>query len=417
MQKVCLLNLGCKVNQYEIDGILNSLKNKYEVTTNLEFADLYIVNTCAVTQEAEKKSRQILAKIEKLNENAKIYVCGCAAQNDPTQFLNKKQVQYVCGTYGKGKIKDNFDVQGNHVCPIPKEYEDDLKATNVRTRGYVKIQDGCNNYCSYCLIPFVRGRSRSRKIESIVEEAMELSKTCKEIVLTGVNMSDFRLESGVYGLGELMLALKDVPARIRIGSLEVNVINEIFLKILKSVPNFCPSFHLSLQSGCDKTLADMNRHYTTKDYFSKIQLIRRYFDDPFISTDLIVGYPTESQKDFDATLNFIKSINFSSVHYFAYSSRKGTRAAALPILNGNIIKEREEKLKPIVQEMHNNYLQKFLGVPLEVLIEEKKQKFFEGFSENYIRCYVDSENVSNGQLVKVMPIALFENGLLCREIG
>ena len=277
MQKVCLLNLGCKVNQYEIDGILNSLKGKYQTTTELEPADLYIVNTCAVTQEAEKKSRQIIAKIEKLNPDAKIYICGCAAQNDPEQFLTKKQVQYVIGTYGKGKLKDNFDKAGNGVVSIPKTYEDDLTATNVRTRGYIKVQDGCNNYCAYCLIPFLRGRSRSRSLESVLMEANELAKTCKEIVITGINISDYRI-NGNLGLNQLMKALGEVPARIRLGSLEVNIINEQLLQTLKEMPNFCPSFHLSLQSGSDKVLWEMNRHYTTKEYLNKVNLVRKYFD-------------------------------------------------------------------------------------------------------------------------------------------
>lgn len=414
MQKVCLLNLGCKVNQYEIDGILNSLKGKYETTTNLENADIYIVNTCAVTQEAEKKSRQILAKIEKINPEAKIYVCGCASQNDPQQFLNKKQVEYVIGTYGKGKIKDNFNSKGNNVVTIPCEYEDDLTATNVRTRGYVKIQDGCNNYCSYCLIPYVRGRSRSRKLESIVKEAMALSNTCKEIVITGINISDYKID-GKQALNEVMKALSEVPARIRLGSLEVNVITDELLQTLKNMPNFCPSFHLSLQSGCDKVLSEMNRHYTTKEYLNKVNLIRRYFDEPAITTDLIVGYPTETQKDFEHTLNFIQQVQFSSIHYFAYSSRKGTKAGNLPQINGTIISEREDKLRPIVENMKREYLTKFVGKPLDVLVEKENKNLYTGFSQNYIKCFIDSE-VPTGEIVKVMPISIYENGLLCKVL-
>lgn len=415
MQKVCLLNLGCRVNQYEIDGIFSSLKGKYDLTTKLEPADMYIVNTCAVTQEAEKKSRQILAKIEKLNPNAKIYVCGCAAQNNPQQFLDKKQVEYVIGTYGKGKIKDNFNEKGNHVVKIPCEYEDDLTATNVRTRGYVKIQDGCNNYCSYCLIPFLRGRSRSRDLNSIVQEATQLSKSCNEIVVTGINTSDYRIDSKL-ALGEVMKALSSLPARIRIGSLEVNVITDEFLTILKAMPNFCPSFHLSLQSGSDKVLSDMNRHYTTKEYLNKVNLIRKYFVNPAITTDLIVGYPTETQKDFDITINFLKQVGFANVHFFAYSSRKGTKAGNLPQLNGNIIAQREEQLKPVVASMHQDYLQSYLGTPLDVLVEQENKNTFEGLSQNYIRCFIN-EPVAIGKIVKVMPVSIYEQGLVCKVIG
>lgn len=414
MQKVCLLNLGCRVNQYEIDSILNSLSGKYETITKLDYADIYIVNTCAVTQEAEKKSRQIIAKIEKLNSNAKIYVCGCASQNNPQQFLEKRQVECVFGTYGKGRIKDNFEKKGNQVCAIPLEYEDDLMATNVRTRGYIKIQDGCNNYCSYCIIPFLRGRSRSRKLESIVEEARKLSETCPEIVLTGINISDYRID-GKLALGQVMQALKEVPSRIRISSLEVSVIDEEFMKILKDMPNFCPSFHLCLQSGSDKILSDMNRHYTTKDYMAKVNLIRSYFPNAFISTDLIVGYPTETQKDFEWSLNFLKQVGFSSVHYFAYSSRKGTKAGSLPQINGNIIKERESQLKEVVEEMKINYLQNFLGHTLQVLPEEHKNGFIEGFSENYIRCALDFE-AKLGKIITVMPVSIVDGMLLCKPV-
>ena len=414
MQKVCLLNLGCKVNQYEIDSILNSLKGEYEVTTELVPADIYIVNTCAVTSEAEKKSRQILSKIEKVNPDGKVYIMGCASQNNPQQFLEKKQVECVLGTYGKSKIKNNFNKSGNHVCAIPLEYEDGFMATNVRTRGYIKIQDGCNNYCSYCLIPFIRGRSRSRSLESIVIEAQELSKTCQEIVITGINMSDYRI-NGKLAVQEVLKALYEIPARIRLSSLEVNVITEEFLNIAKDMPNFCPSFHLSLQSGSDKVLSDMNRHYTTKDYLNKVNLIRHYFPNANITTDVIVGYPTETDKDFENSLNFIKQVGFSSVHYFAYSSRPGTRAGVLPQINGEKIKEREAKLKTLVEELKVNYLQKFIGLPLTVLVEEKKKNYYEGFSENYLKCYLDFEANKN-TLLKVMPVCLYEEGLMCKEL-
>ena len=414
MQKVCLLNLGCRVNQYEIDGIFNKLKDNYELTTELEYADIYIVNTCAVTTEAEKKSRQIISKIEKINNQAKIYVLGCSAQNNPKQFLEKKQVECVVGTFGKGKVEDYLKLKGNHVCAIPKEYEDNLFATNVRTRGYIKIQDGCNNYCSYCLIPYVRGRSRSRSLESIVLEAEELSKTCKEIVLTGINMSDFRID-GKLALPQVLKALYNIPSRIRISSLEVNVVTDELLKVLKDMPNFCPSFHLCLQSGSDKVLSDMNRHYTTKEYLGKVNLIRRYFKDAFISTDLIVGFPTETEKDFENSVNFLKQVGFSSVHFFAYSSRPGTRASLLPQINGEVIKQRENVLKQVVEEMRKNYLQKFLGVPLTVLVEDEKNDYFEGFSENYIKCFLDFEAKPN-TLLKVMPVCLYENGLMRKEL-
>ncbi len=414
MEKVCLLNLGCKVNQYEIDSLLNSLKNKYETTNQLEFADIYIVNTCAVTKEAEKKSRQMISKIIKINKDAKIYVCGCASQNNPNQFLNRKQVRNVFGNAKKGKILEFFDKKGNFVFPLSKEYEDDFLATNVRTRGYVKIQDGCNNYCSYCLIPYLRGFSRSRDLKSIVNEATQLSKTCKEIVLTGIDVSDYKIDNKP-ALGTLLKALSNLPCRIRLSSMEVRIINNDFLNIISSMPNFCPHFHLSLQSGCDKTLKDMNRHYTTQEYFEKVALIRKYFDNPAITTDIIVGYPTETDEDFLKTLEFVNKVKFSAVHFFAYSSREGTRASKLKQLNGKVIKERENKLREIVEKQKIEYLKSCLNKDFSVLIEKEiSQNLFEGFSENYVKCYV--QNAKCNQILKVRAKSIYLDGVKCEII-
>ncbi len=414
-QKVCLINLGCKVNQYEIDGIIGSLQGDYEICTKLEKADIYIVNTCAVTQEAERKSRQIIAKILKQNSDAKIYVCGCASEHNGEQFLKNEQVQCVIGTYNKGKIKDYFGEKGNLTQEISKEYEDNFLATNVRTRGYVKIQDGCNNFCSYCIIPYLRGRSRSRALHSIVTEATLLAKDCKEIVITGINISDYKID-GKLALSEVLLALKNLPSRVRLGSLEVNVISKDFLEKAKSIENFCPQFHLSLQSGSDKVLKEMNRHYTTKDYFEKVELIRKYFPLAGITTDIIVGYPTETDEDFDETMSFVKKVSFSSVHYFSYSSREGTRAGKLPQLNGTIKKEREEKLKIVAEKCKRNYLEKMLSKNVEVLVEQKVGDYYEGLSREYVRCYLTSKEDLSGKIVKGRAEKLFKDGIFVEEI-
>lgn len=414
MQKVCLINLGCKVNQYEIDGILNQLKEKYVVTTELEAADIYVVNTCAVTTEAERKSRQFLSKIEKLNPNAKIFVCGCASQHNPEQFLGQKNVVFVAGNAGKGKIAEKVEqnsLEGsNFVCSIPKEYEDDLMATNVRTRGYIKIQDGCNNYCAYCLIPYVRGFSRSRPLASVVQEAEILSQTCEELVVTGINISDYRID-GKLALGEVLRALSHVKSRIRLGSVEVNVITDEFLKIASEMSNFCPQFHLSLQSGCDKVLKDMNRHYTADEYYEKVCLVRKYFPNAAITTDIIVGYPTETEECFEQTLEFVQKVKFSHVHFFAYSQRPGTRAAKLPQISGDIIKEREKRLRMLVQGLEKNYLEQIVGKDVEVLVEEQKEGYFEGYSRNYIRVYT-KQPVLCGKCVTLTAKELFRDGLL-----
>jgi len=413
-KKICFVNLGCKVNQYELDGILNSVKDDFDVVPMLEYADIYVVNTCAVTSEAERKSRQYISKILKINSNAEIYVYGCASQNNPEQFLKFKQVKLVGGNNKKGQFKNDFGKSGNFVCPVTTQYEDDILATNVRTRGYVKIQDGCNNFCSYCLIPYVRGRSRSRALSSIVNEATLLSKTCKEIVLTGINVSDYRID-GALALPQVFKALSHLPCRIRMSSFEVNIVTEEFLQVVSSMPNFCPHFHLSLQSGCDKVLKDMNRHYTTKEFLAKVNLIRKFFKNPAITTDLIVGFPTESDKDFDDTLAFLQKVGFASVHYFAYSSREGTRASALPQLNGEVIKTREKRLKEVVLSLKESFLKKNINLVHEVLIEESENGISHGFSKNYIKCYVQGDCKPN-TIVLAKANKLYKDGLLCEII-
>lgn len=408
--KISCLNLGCKVNQYEIDAILNSLLNyDYELTNKLEYADIYIVNTCAVTSEAEKKSRQMMARIRKINPNAKIFVMGCASEHNAKQFLTLPNVQVVIGTMGKGNIKNMLDKKGDLSKQISNEYEDDLFTTNIRTRAYLKIQDGCNNFCSYCLIPYLRGRSRSRALQSIVNEAQSLAKTCKEIVLTGINMSDYRIE-GKLALPTLIKALKDIPARIRISSLEVNVVTDEFLSALKSLRNFCPHFHLSLQSGSDNVLKTMNRHYTCAQYLEKINLIRKYFDNPAITTDIIVGFPTETDEDFEKELLFIKSVKFSDIHYFAYSQRPGTVAARFKQINGKVIKDREHRIKALVEALKEDYINSYKDKICEVLVEEKVDGYYTGFTQNYIRVYFESDNDLTNKLVKVKILNQYLDG-------
>jgi len=414
-QKVCLINLGCKVNQYEIDGIIGTLQGEYDICTKLEKADIYIVNTCAVTQEAERKSRQFLAKILKQNSDAKIYVCGCASEHNGEQFLKVPQVQCVIGTFGKGNIKECFSKSGKQTQEFSNEYEDNLLATNVRTRGYVKIQDGCNNFCSYCIIPYLRGRSRSRAIESIVKEANILAKDCKEIVITGINISDYKID-GKLALIKVLLALKNLPARVRLGSLEMNVITKDFLQKASEIKNFCPQFHLSLQSGSDKVLKEMNRHYTTREFFEKVELIRQFFPLASITTDVIVGYPTETEDDFKRTLLFVRKVSFSSVHFFVYSSREGTHASTLLQLNGTIQKKREDKLKIVVQDCKKRYLLKCLNKTFEVLVEQKSGEYFEGFSREYVRCFLTSKKDITGTLVKAKAIKIFKDGIFVQEI-
>lgn len=388
--KVAFLTLGCKVNQYEADSLENELEqNGFEIVQPKEVADFYVLSTCAVTNEAESKSRQMIAKVKKINENAKIIVCGCAVESDYEQFENKNVI--FLGNANKHKIVDiikNIEtIKNNQVEKLTKTYEDNFESKATKTRAHLKIQDGCNNFCSYCLIPYVRGRSRSRNVESIRNEAIELAKKAKEIVLVGINLSDFKID-GELALDKLVLALQDVDCRFRFGSLEVNVITEKFLDILSVVQNFVPHFHLSMQSGCDKILKLMNRHYTKKQYLSKIELIRKYFPNASITTDVIVGFPTETDEDFIETVETIYKAQFFNMHIFPYSKRKGTVAEKLEQVDGNIVINRVKILEQINEQLNENFILQNYGKPLKVLIEEYKDGFSIGHSENYIKIYI-----------------------------
>ena len=411
--KAVVYNLGCKVNKYECDSLLKSLRERgYEASEELVCADLYILNTCAVTNEAERKSRQCVTRCLKLNPNAKIIVCGCASQNNALQFADKPNVSYVKGVADKQAIIDELDCEGIEVKELPSVYEDDFSPEVVRTRVYVKIQDGCNNFCSYCLIPYLRGRNRSRSAQSIVAECKELAKKCKEITLTGIDMSSYGKETG-SSLAELINDLKDIDCRIRLGSLEVNVIDDKLLTALKGLKKFCPQFHLSLQSGEDGVLKKMNRHYTTAQYAQKVKLIREYFADCAITTDLICGFPTESDEAFEKTLEFIKSIGFYQVHCFGYSSRKGTVAAKYRQLAPEVLKDRCSRAAKVAEDEKRKYLEQYVGKTLELLTEDEENGYMCGYTRQYIKVYV--KGVGSDVLCNV-KIAFIKDGIAYGEI-
>lgn len=277
--KIAVLTLGCKVNKYESDALIFELKNRgFEATEKLEFADAYIINTCAVTNEAEKKSRQMIERARKFNPTAEIFVMGCASQNRPAQFEDKR-VKFVIGTASKKKILDDLEKSGAHLYDLPKEYEDNLYSAQTLTRAFIKIQDGCDKFCSYCIIPYLRGRSRSRSVESIEDEVKKLPDFVKEIVLVGIDVADFKID-GKSGLGTLLQTLDKYGKRLRLSSMEDNLIDEEFLKQLSSLKNFCPHFHLSLQSGSDNVLKKMNRKYTTAEFENSVSPSDRPFRSP-----------------------------------------------------------------------------------------------------------------------------------------
>lgn len=407
--KVVVCNLGCKVNQYESDGIYSKLVELgFDVSENLEFADVYVLNTCAVTNEAEKKSRQAVARCLHFNKNAKVIVCGCASQNNSRQFEKKDGVVYISGVSGKSVIpqliaslsldntvEKSVEINDKAICiyDLPKSYEEDLQPNVVRTRAYVKIQDGCNNFCSYCLIPYLRGRSRSRDIASIVAECERLQNNTNEIVLAGIDMSSFGFDIGT-SLIELLENLKHINCRIRFGSLEANIISEQFLKATLGLKRFCPHFHLSLQSGDDQTLRAMNRKYTTEYYFQRVQLIRSYYPQAGITTDLICGFPTETQIQFENTLKFIDKVKFSDMHIFAYSKREGTVASKYPMIDGGIVKERTKQAEQIAIKNKEDYYKSFIGQEVEVLVETGG-----GYTGEYAKVLCEGKE---GELKKVV---------------
>lgn len=413
--KVCIITLGCKVNQYESDALANSLeKLGYEVSAKLENADFFIVNTCAVTNEAERKSRQTISKIKKLSPKAKIFVCGCASEHNAKKFEELEGVKFISGVSNKLKIIQYIEKSSRKKVEIDKigeEYEDNLIAKKTKTRAYIKIQDGCNNFCSYCLIPYLRGRSRSRNIISIINEIDALKGDVKEIVLTGIDISTYKID-GKLALHELLKLLADYPFRIRLGSLEQATVSDDFLREAEEMSNLCPHFHLSLQSGSNTVLKRMNRHYSTKDFAKTVKQLRKVYRDPAITTDIIVGFPEETEKEFNETLKFAKKIGFSQIHIFPYSLREGTVASKMKQVDGKIKRLRVEKLEKLNEMLKEKYIKKCRRGYHSVLIEEKIDDFYVGHSENYIKCYIASEKLLPNTFVNVKIIKKFRDGAI-----
>lgn len=415
MSNVVIITLGCKQNKYESDCMAQILENAgYTVSEEMQSADIYILNTCAVTAEAEKKSRQYIAKFNKLNPDAKIIVCGCASENNVDQFKNKSNVFSIIGTEGKEKILDFIESQVTDKLNINTEYCSAHTPKKTTTREYIKIQDGCNNFCTYCIIPYLRGRTRSRDIEEILAEARVIAARSKEIVLTGIDISSYKVD-GKPALGLLMSRLKDVDALIRLGSLEVGVITRELMEILTSMPNFAPHFHLSLQSGDDTILKKMNRKYTANEYYEKVALIREYFPKANITTDVIVGFAGETEEQFKNTSDFIEKVGFSFVHIFPYSRRAGTVAYKFDDLPMSIKKERVDRLEKVNMANRIKYLSIFVGTESKMLVEEKKE-YYEGFSPEYIRCYANKENLVSGKEYRIKFVDYFQDGMIVEII-
>lgn len=409
--KAVVFTLGCKVNDCESEALIAGLlKRGYEVSDKLEKADLYIVNTCAVTAEAEKKSRQTASRIKRLNPNAKVIFTGCAAEKNPQSFTDKSDKYLVTGVFGKGKILDMLDAEGENLFPHDKVYEELTPVKTLKKRAFIKVQDGCDNFCSYCIIPYLRGRSRSRSPEKIKEEIISVGAS--ETVITGIDLSDYQCDG--VDLSGLLAYLKDVKTRIRLGSLEARVITEEFLAACKELYDFAPHFHLSLQSGSNAVLKKMNRHYTAEEFLEKVNLVKRFFPDAGITTDVIAGFPTETEKDFFDTLELIKKAGFTDIHPFIYSPRSGTVAYKMPNLPYTVKKERLDQLLKLKSELKTAFVKREEGKVLSFLPEEEKDGFTVGYSGNYLRLYVkrcDCEKMS-----KVRVLQAFFDGAIAETV-
>lgn len=424
MYEISIITLGCKQNKYESDCMARILEKEYSVFTKLQFADVYIINTCAVTAEAEKKSRQYIAKCNKLNPKCKIIICGCASQNNIDQFRDKDNVVYVFGTEGKENILEYVkQAFANNIVyekeELPLEYRSITNPNKTTVRENLKIQDGCNNFCTYCVIPYLRGRSRSRDIDDIISEAHMMASRTREIVLTGIDISSYKVNDEL-ALPKLMARLSDVDANISLGSLEQGVITEDLMKDLKSMPNFVPHFHLSLQSGDNEILKKMNRHYTADEFYQKVNLIRKYFPLANITTDVIVGFAGETEEQFANTKSFVSKCEFSFVHIFPYSKREGTIAYNFPDLDKEIKRKRVDELEAVNKELQYKYLSQFIGKESLFLPEEKKD-YWEGFSLEHIRCYSDKKfmivDSNSNNFYKVVFREIYEDGLFVDVIG
>lgn len=409
--------MGCKVNEYEASSIMTSLKEKghIEVDTPVE-ADVAIIVTCAVTNEAEAKSRQMVGSIIGKNPNIKVVICGCSSQNNPVQYQNKGNVVAVFGM-NKLDVVDFIDNMQQTAavepkCYISEHYEAYKNPQMDKTRHFVKIQDGCNNFCSYCLIPYIRGRSRSRDLQEIVNEIKQAQLNSKEVVLTGINVSDYHTEKGETFV-DLIRAIADIDIRLRISSIECNVITVELLQELKKCKNFCPHFHLPLQSGANQTLKDMNRHYNVQEYLEKVRLIREYFPDCTLTTDLIVGFPTESDADFEECMQTIRSAGFSDIHAFVYSPRSGTSITKLKKpLDVAVVKARKEKMLALKHELHNAFLTAHVGKIASMLTENVKGEYIAGYTKEYIKVLLKKGSAPLSSVVNVKLCAVQGDAIL-----
>lgn len=418
MKKAALHNLGCKVNAYETEAMQHLLEEAgYEIVPFTQKADVYVINTCSVTNMADRKSRQMLHKAKKNNPDSIVVAAGCYVQTSEKEVLNDLSVDIVIGNdrkhdlvrlleeYSLDSVNDTVDDinDGKH------DFEElFIDQTKEHTRAFIKVQDGCNQFCSYCIIPYARGRVRSRRFENVIAEVERLAANgFKEVVLTGIHLSsygvDFEEATGLLELLQAVNAVKGIE-RIRLGSLEPKIVTEHFASELSKLDKICPHFHLSLQSGCDATLKRMNRKYTTKEYERGCELLRKYFVHPAITTDVIVGFPGETEEEFEQTKAYLEHIHFYEMHIFKYSKRKGTRAAVMPDqIDEQVKAARSEKLIALGHDMSKEFRKFYIGKNEEVLFEEKAvigdKEYFVGYTKEYVKVAKKTDENLENQIV------------------
>ena len=418
MKKAALHNLGCKVNAYETEAMQHLLEEAgYEIVPFTQKADVYVINTCSVTNMADRKSRQMLHKAKKNNPDSIVVATGCYVQTSEKEVLNDLSVDIVIGNdrkhdlvrlleeYSLDSVNDTVDDinDGKH------DFEElFIDQTKEHTRAFIKVQDGCNQFCSYCIIPYARGRVRSRRFENVIAEVERLAANgFKEVVLTGIHLSSYGVDfEEATGLLELIQAVNAVNGieRIRLGSLEPKIVTEHFASELSKLDKICPHFHLSLQSGCDATLKRMNRKYTTKEYERGCELLRKYFVHPAITTDVIVGFPGETEEEFEQTKAYLEHIHFYEMHIFKYSKRKGTRAAVMPDqIDEQVKAARSEKLIALGHDMSKEFRKFYIGKNEEVLFEEKAvigdKEYFVGYTKEYVKVAKETDENLENQIV------------------
>ena len=416
MKKIAFHNLGCKVNSYETEAMTEQMRERgYEIVPFDSAADIYVVNTCTVTAVADKKSRQMLHRAKRLNPDALVVAVGCYVQANAEKVLEDPAVDLVIGNDRKGSLADLIEAGLSDVTDIGAsgEYESlSIDSVTEHTRAFIKIQDGCDQFCTYCLIPYVRGRIRSRGEQEIVDEAVRLSENgFSEIVLTGIHVSSYGTEDGSpWGpaLLRLIRRLNDIPGirRIRLSSLEPRIITKEFAEGLKSCDKICPHFHLSLQSGCDSVLKRMNRHYTAAEYAESCRILREVFDHPAICTDVITGFPGETEEEFAETVRFLEEISLYEMHIFPYSKRQGTKAAKLPGQLTQAVKaQRSRVLLDMTARQAEEFRAYYEGRPCEVLLEEEEvtdgQTYLTGYTREYITRRIPAEGHKIGDIVYI----------------